>query len=172
MHNNSVLHFGQEIQTSNSRKTRKQKTKKFGRFRIIQYLCKTMNKLIQTIQEQIDLVMNSKMAKKSDALLLKYEKTSCDPILVNKAIVDYENGLSLESVSKKYNIPSSTISKKFKERKIQMRARVRDSFYYEGKIQDIKNGMGVKEYCEKYNHDRSSYYKFRRKVKKDLADSK
>ena len=130
-----------------------------------------MNKLIQTIQEQIDLVMNSKMAKKSDALLLKYEKSTCDPILIEKAIVDYQNGESLESVAKKYNLSHGAVNKHLKQRNIKMRPRVRDSFHYDGKIQDITNGMGVKEYCEKYNNDRSSYYKLKRKVQKDLADS-
>jgi hypothetical protein len=66
----------------------------------------------------------------------------------------------------------STLHKKFKERNVEMRERVRDSFHHQQKRQDILNGMRVKEYCEKYNEDRSSYYKFRRKLQKNLVDSK
>jgi len=127
---------------------------------------------MKSIQKQIDLLMNSPMSKKSDALLVKYEQKSLAPSFIDKLILEYQNGESTIELSRKYKIPVSTLHKKFKEKNVEMRERVRDSFHHQQKRQDILNGMSVKEYCEKYNDDRSSYYKFKRKLQKDLADTK
>jgi hypothetical protein len=128
-----------------------------------------MDKLIQTIQEEINQLMNSRFAKTSDVKLLLAESTSVDANLIDKIILEYKNGEKIRHLAKKYNLSVNVIYKKMKQRKIpHMSTNI--PILKDEKEKDILNGMSAKEFSKKWGTDRSTYYLKRKALKKDLVN--
>ena len=113
--------------------------------------------------------MNSRFAKVSDARLFLAESTSIDVNLVNKIILEYKNGEKIRHLAEKYNLSVNVIYKKMKQRKIPHTSTNIASLKDE-KEQDILNGMGAKEFSQKWGTDRSTYYLRKKALKKDLVN--
>ncbi len=131
-----------------------------------------MDKLIQTIQDEINNLMKSKIAQKSDAELLNYENRKTPYELVNKMYQDYQAGyLSLKEVGHKYGLTSNCVKRAFNIWKFKTRTVKEGQMkHLDSKEIDIKNGMGSIEFCSKYNTTRNTYYRYKKKFKKDLVD--
>jgi len=131
-----------------------------------------MDKLIQTIQDEINNVMKSKIAQKSDKQLWGYDTMKTPYELAVKMYEDYrQNNLSMKEVGKKYGISSNGVHKAFTSWNFKTRTcREGQLKQLDTKESDIKNGMSEKEFCEKYNAHRTTYFRYKRNLKKDLVD--
>ena len=131
-----------------------------------------MDKLIQTIQEEINNIMKSKIAQKSDKQLWGYDTMKTPYELAVKMYEDYKkNYLSMKEIGKKYGISQNGVHKAFKSWNFKTRTcREGQLKQLDTKESDIKNGMSEKEFCEKYNTHRATYFRYKRNLKKDLVD--
>jgi hypothetical protein len=143
----------------------------FGNTKTNQYLC-VMDKLIQTIQEEINNIMKSKIAQKSDKQLWAHDTMKTPYELAVKMYEDYkQNHLSMKEVGKKYGLTANGVHKAFTSWDFKTRTpREGQLKNLDSKESDIKNGMSEKEFCSKYNSTRCTYYRYKRNLKKDLAD--
>jgi hypothetical protein len=136
-----------------------------------------MDNLIQTIQEQINLVMNSKCAKYSDKRLETFDKqTIVKPELIKRAIELYSNGFTMKQIGRELKTSVATIQKVMSQ---QQEVETQQNNFmgmskrkiHEEKTTDLLNGMGVHEFCEKWNCPYKGYYdkksKVRKKIEKD-----
>jgi hypothetical protein len=131
-----------------------------------------MDKLIQTIQEEINQLMKSKIAQKSDKQLWGYDTMKTPYELAVKMYEDYrQNNLSMKEVGKKYGLTANGVNKAFTSWDFKTRTpREGQLKNFDEKQNDIKNGISVEEFCSKYNSTRGTYYRYKRNLKKDLAD--
>ena len=131
-----------------------------------------MDKLIQTIQEEINNIMKSKIAQKSDKQLWGYDTVKTPYELAVKMYEDYkQNNLSMKEVGKKYGLSANGVNKAFASWKFKTRTcREGQLKNFDSKENDIKNGMTMPEFCSKYNMTRNSYYRYKKNLKKDLVD--
>lgn len=140
-----------------------------------------MKRLYQEIQDQINDLMNSKVARRTDAQLLRDDKQSVvTSEIIKRSIEMYSNGFSMKEIAIQFQLNRGTIRNILKNQGV-------DTFennstglvkrkIHEEKTNDILNGMGVHEFCEKWNCPYKGYYdkkwRVKRKFEKDLADSK
>jgi uncharacterized protein YaaW (UPF0174 family) len=126
-----------------------------------------MEKLYQEIQDQINELMTSKLAKSSDNQLLRYESQSVVDSAIGKLLIDgYQSGESLAVLGKKYSISVTTIGKYLKSQKIHVRTKnTVAGVTLDDKLSDVKNGMGVHEYCAKWKVGKSGYYRLKKRHK-------
>ena len=131
-----------------------------------------MDKLIQTIQDEINNIMKSKIAQKSDKQLWGYDTVKTPYELAVKMYEDYkQNNLSMKEVGKKYGLSANGVNKAFASWKFKTRTcREGQLKNFDSKENDIKNGMTMPEFCSKYNMTRNSYYRYKKNLKKDLVD--
>ena len=116
--------------------------------------------------------MKSKIAQKSDKQLWGYDTVKTPYELAVKMYEDYkQNNLSMKEVGKKYGLSANGVNKAFASWKFKTRTcREGQLKNFDSKENDIKNGMSEKEFCEKYNVTRPTYYRYKRNLKKDLVD--
>lgn len=131
-----------------------------------------MDKLIQTIQDEINNLMKSSIANKTDSQLWAYDKKKTPYELAVKMYEDYQNEhLSMKQVGERYGITANGVNKAFASWKFKTRTcregQLKD---FDSKENDIKNGMTMPEFCSKYNTTRNTYYRYKKNLKKDLAD--
>jgi DNA invertase Pin-like site-specific DNA recombinase len=116
--------------------------------------------------------MKSKIAQKSDKQLWGYDTMKTPYELAVKMYEDYkQNNLSMKEVGKKYGITANGVNKAFTSWDFKTRTpREGQLKNFDEKQNDIKNGISVEEFCSKYNSTRSTYYRYKRNLKKDLVD--
>jgi predicted DNA-binding protein YlxM (UPF0122 family) len=136
-----------------------------------------MEKLYQEIQDQINQLMTSKVAKHSDNRLLQYEKNSkITPDLINDALKMYSDGFTMKEIADKWNTNRGTILKIMKMKSVDTMKNnsvgLKKRKIHEEKKNDILNGMGVHEYCAKWNVQPNHFYDKKYRVKKNLVESK
>jgi hypothetical protein len=131
-----------------------------------------MDKLIQTIQEEINQLMQSKIAKKTDKQLWAHDVRRTSYELTVKMYEEYQNlFLSLKEIGKKNGLSVNGVQKAFNFYGFKTRTSQQGLLKnLDSKESDIKNGMSEKEFCSKYNSTRCTYYRYKRNLKKDLAD--
>ena len=138
-----------------------------------------MDKLIQTIQEQINLLMNSKCAKFSDKQLQHFEgKEKVTKETAIQIIDEYKKSNStLGSILKTHGVKHGTFANTLERYGIETPARnirkggVKPPSYDERK-NDIISGMKVNDWCLKWEgFTRHTYYQIKKKLEKDLAVS-
>ena len=127
-----------------------------------------MDKLIQTIQEEINQLMNSRLAKRTDIQLV-YEDNKMIPFHIVKVImVEYSNGTTLVSLKEKYGYDKITIAKNLRLQGVELRdakfnpQKARDSHHTDEKLNDIKNGIKPKEFMAKWNCSRASWSHYKK----------
>jgi hypothetical protein len=125
-----------------------------------------MDKLIQTIQEEINNIMKSKIAQKSDKQLWAYDTRKTPHELAVKMYEDYkQNNLSMKEVGKKYGLTANGVNKAFHSWDFKTRTcREGQLKHVDAKEYDIKNGISVEEFCSKYNSTRVTYYRYKRNL--------
>jgi hypothetical protein len=130
-----------------------------------------MKTLIEMVQEEINQLMQSKLAKKTDTQLWAYDTMKTPYELAIKMYEDYINEqLSMKDVAKRYGITPNGVNKAFKSYKLKTRTcREGQLKNVDSKENDIKNGMGVTEFCLKYKTTKNTYYRYKKNIKKDLA---
>jgi Mor family transcriptional regulator len=125
-----------------------------------------MEKLYQEIQDQINQLMSSKVAKYSDKELSYFEsKIVFTSEMIDKLIIDYQSGISFSKLAKKYGTSDSQIHKYLKKRNIETRPNHNNNSSTLSKRQDVFNGMSVHEYCEKWNVQPPAYYRMKKRHK-------
>ena len=136
-----------------------------------------MDKLIQTIQEEINQLMNSRFAKRTDAQLLYDDKKMISPKTIEQIKNEYSQGYSINDIEKKYGVCKQSISKYLKEEKIEIdqqrsvHEKRRSIHQTEKKIDDIKNGFGLNDFIKKWNCPKNTYYYYKKKYDKSLVTS-
>ena len=131
-----------------------------------------MEKLYQEIQNQINDLMKSKLARRSDAVLLKLETDQILTFDKQKSICEeYKNGSTEIELSKKYQVGRTTINRILTNNKVKKRHAGKDPVIGAQKKQDIINGMSCQEYVSKWGGAQKSYYAIKSRIKKSLADS-
>lgn len=134
-----------------------------------------MKTLQQMVQDEINRLMSSKSAKFTDAELEGFEKQMIPFELVMTMYSDYINNfISMEEVGRKYNRHKASVRKAFVTYglKIRSKGETRYGKMEDSESSDIKNGMSSKEWCAKWCKSNPSYHRLRKKIEKDLADSK
>ena len=134
-----------------------------------------MDKLIQTIQDEINQLMNSKSAQKSDAQLVFHDKSLIGTKIIIQKIVDEYNQSkkTLEQLCLENNISRSTFSIRCQQYGIECSTSQRGTerrYCLQEKYNDIQSGMRFKEYHLKWKVSKNSYYTLKKKLKKDLVD--
>ena len=142
-----------------------------------------MDKLIQTIQDEINNLMKSKFAQTTDNRLAAMEKkTVASKPLVEKIIQQYyesgktlrqlcdENGVSISSFKKQRKVYSLEFKTGYKKDYTNMVTAIKTKNQMDEKEKDIQSGMLWKEYQLKWGVTETAYYKLKKNVKKDLAD--
>lgn len=138
-----------------------------------------MNKLIQTIQEQIDLVMNSKCAKYSDKQMAHFQTKYVLTKEVAIQIIDEykKSNEPLGALLKRHGVKTSTFGSALSKFALETPARnirkgvKKPPTFYERK-NDIISGMSVRDWCLKWEMSRHTYYQMKKKMEKNLVDSK
>jgi hypothetical protein len=125
-----------------------------------------MDKLIQTIQDEINNIMKSKIAQKSDKQLWAYDKMKTPYELVVKMYAVYQNEyLSMKDVGKRYGLTANGVNKAFDSWGFKTRTcREGQLKHHDDKESDIKNGISEKEFCQKYNTHENTYYRYRKNL--------
>ena len=157
-----------------SREDKKLLVVSFGNTKTNQYLL-TMDKLIQTIQDEINQLMNSKSAQKSDAQLVFHDKSLIGTKIIIQKIVDEYNQSkkTLEQLCLENNISRSTFSIRCQQYGIECSTSQKGTerrYCLQEKYNDIQSGMRFKEYHLKWKVSKYSYYTLKKKLKKDLVD--
>jgi hypothetical protein len=142
-----------------------------------------MDKLIQTIQDEINNLMNSKSAKLTDNKLESLEKsTVATKDLVQKIIQEYYNSnRTLRQICGDYDISLSTFKRQRKSYGLEIKTgekhnttnlvqSIKTKNQIDEKTKDIQSGMTWKEYQLKWGVAETAYYRLKRKLKKDLVD--
>jgi hypothetical protein len=141
-----------------------------------------MDKLIKTIQDEINNLMKSKIAQTSDKRLDFYNKRVVGSReLIQKISDEYNQSTkTLEKICVENGIAMSTFRKQCewygierptKEQKIGKKVvGVQRCYQVEEKIKDIQSGMVWKEYQLKWGVSEAAYYKLKKKLKKNLVD--
>ena len=138
-----------------------------------------MNKLIQTIQEQIDLMMQSKAAKFSDKQLEHFNNTQTLSKETAIQIIDEykKSNDTLATVLKRYGVKHGTFGNALPRLGLEPPAKnIRKGLTkppsYEERQNDIISGMKVNDWCLKWEgFTRHTYYQIKKKLEKDLAVS-
>jgi hypothetical protein len=140
-----------------------------------------MDKLIQTIQDEINNLMNSRWAKLTDNKLESIEKrTVASKDVIEKIIEEYYSSKrSVKEICVDYGVTYGT----FKRQKIsyglevhrrsdnlKLQKVLEKKNHIDEKMNDIKSGMKNLDYQNKWNVSQSAYYQLKRKLKKDLVD--
>lgn len=129
-----------------------------------------MKTLIDLVQEEINQLMQSKMAKFSDAKLECYDKKTISLTEAKKMHHDYvENKMTMRQLSQKYPYTIHGILSAFERYKLKTRVLIP----YEERVdelKDIKNGMKLHEFISKYNTNREFYYKLKSHFKKTQGE--
>jgi transposase len=128
-----------------------------------------MDKLIQTIQDEINQLMNSRFAKRTDKQLAYQDKKMISPKTIELIKNEYLKGYSINDIEKKYDVCKQTISKYLKEEKIEIdqqrsiHEKKRKISKTEEKLEDIKNGFELNDFVIKWNCPKHSYYYYKKK---------
>lgn len=128
-----------------------------------------MKTLQQMVQEEINRLMSSKSAKMTDGYLEKYEKVRLPFEIVMMMYSDYTNNfLSLAKLAEKYNYTQTRIKNIFAVYGLKMRstAEAMVDKRIDCQSADITNGMGEKQWCEKWGKSRPVYYRLKRSLVK------
>lgn len=127
-----------------------------------------MKDIIKEIQEEINQLMNSRLAKRTDIQLL-YEDNKMIPLhIVKLMIVEYSNGTTLASLKENYGYDKQTIAKNLRLHGIKLRdakfnpQKTRDSYQTDEKLNDVKNGIKPKEFMAKWNCSRASWSHYKK----------
>ena len=136
-----------------------------------------MDKLIQTIQDEINKLMESKNAKLSDKRLEALDKS----IVASKTVIEkiiceyYESKNTLRQICVGNGVSLSTFKKQRKAYGLEITTRAHQMFTQtpmtiQEKLKDLESGMTLKEYQLKWDVLPNAYYRLKRKLKKDLVD--
>jgi Mor family transcriptional regulator len=125
-----------------------------------------MDKLIQTIQDEINNLMNSRQAKLTDGQLMRAEKMSIPHSLVMTIYEDYmKENISMPKLGEKYSISMAVIQKCFKKYKLKARPIAKFSDELRGQqIEDIKNQMSHSDFVKKYDCSKHMYFRLKREI--------
>jgi hypothetical protein len=140
-----------------------------------------MKTLIEMVQEEINQLMLSRVAKLTDNKLLSIEKSVTVPkTLIEKIIADYyTSGKTVRQLCVDNGISLSRFKEKRKYYGLEIETRgvnynglvdsIKSKSQSDEKVKDILSGISCKDYQLKWNVKQGAYYNMKQKVKKDLA---